>query len=690
MPIASRSAPSDDLTLRNFSLRAETLNLDERSVEATIATEAPVVVLDMARFEPIQEVLLMNGVRLPANRQVPMLDSHDRSTVKKILGSCRDLRIENGQLIGRNVFSKKTEAEDAFQLIREGHLKDNSIGYKVLNYEQIPPGKTATINGRSYTAAKMPLRITTAWEVRENSVCAIGADDLAKVRANTEPETIKPYLKEYKTMDFEKWLKSRGLALVDLTAAQAEALRNDFDAEMQRKAVEDAKRAEPGNNDQLIEQGRKAELSRQAAIKKLAGNQIPAELVDRAISENWTIEATKDKFLEAMRTTMTMGTGSPAIHTRTREIDTKALEVAMLMRSNLIKDPIKDYGVKEETAELGDKLRDMPLYDLCKEAIRLDGHVIPVGREELLQRAFSTVSLPKILGNVANKAMLMGYTALPKTWESWCSIGSVSDFKENTRVRLTDVGSLVEVDNGGEVAHGGATEEYEKFSIATYAKQFAITRTNIINDDAGAFTRVPQKMGIKAAQKIDSLVYTHLLANGNMADGSALFVSAGHGNLNTSNGLTVTGALGTAIKAFRLQTDSDGEPIDINPKYLIVPPTLESTARALIESELIMATDGTASTKAHPMKNIYRGMLEVIVEPRLENDNYTGYATTTWYVAADPATCDTIEVAFLNGKTTPTVERFDTSPSTLGIIYRVLIDAGVKALDFRGLQKNTA
>lgn len=684
---------SDELTVRNFTLRPDTIDEKERAVEAIIATESPVMVVDLARWEPIQEVLLMSGVRLPPSRQVPLLDTHDRSTVKNVLGSCRDMRVEGDQLVGRNVFSKRAASEEAWQLVREGHLKDNSIGYRVISCEQIPPGKSKVIQGRTFTAGKLPLRVTTEWEVKENSICAIGADQLAKTRAEAEP-VIKHFIKELRTMQFEEWLKQRGLALDDLTEYQAKALRADYDEQMHRKAAEEIKLNLLKDEDEIKELGRKEELARQAAIRKLAGNQIPQELVQRAIDENWSIDTAKDKFLESLRSSMAMATGSPMIQVRNREVNREALIAAMLLRSGVISDPVTECKFSQETAELGDKLRDMPLYDLCREAIRLDGQVIPLGREEMMSRAFSTVSLPYILGAVANKALLKGYTATPKTWQSWCSIGSVSDFKTNTRVRLTDVGSLTEVTNGGEVAHGTATEEYEQFSIATYAKQFAITRKNIIDDDAGAFTRVPQMMGVKAAQKIDSLVYAHLLANGTMADGTSLF-HTNHNNLNTSNTLNFDN-LAVALAAFRNQRDADGEPIDVEPKYLIVPPSLEKIARGLVESDLLayaVSPDASASTDTEyklPNKNIFRGMMQVVVEPRLENSLYTGYSSTTWYLAADPATCDTIEVAFLNGKTTPTVEQFDASPGTLGIIYRVYIDAGVKALDFRGLQKNTA
>ena len=679
----TRAFGLDELTCRNYAVSAASLDESTRSVEATIATEAPVMALDFKRFELVNEVLLMSGCRMPANGQIPLLDSHNRGSVGTVLGSTRNLRIEGDKLIGRNYLSKRQAAEDAYQMIKEGHLTDNSIGYRVLGHTMVESGKTATIAGRAFTAGKdRNLRVVTDWQVYENSVCAIGADKEAKVRSDAEPRENKNLYKEYRSMKFEQWLQERGLVLDQLTQEQAAKLRADFDAEQLRQAPK------PVDTAAILEQGRQAELARQAEIKKLAGDKIPADLVERAIRESWTVEAAKGQFLTALRDSMAFSTGSPAIHVRDEAVSTKTIEAALLLRAGMESAVVKEYGEKE--ASCADKFRDMALFDVCREAVRLSGGVVPVGRMDLIRSAFSSATLPQILGAVANKAMLGGYTSLPSTWEKWCQVGTVSDFKTQTRVRLTDVGELEKVGNGGEVPHGQVAEAYEQFSIATYAKQFSITRENIINDDLGVFTTVPQKMGIKANLKVQELVYKHLMANGLMADGSALFVS-GHKNLNTSSALTDAN-LSTAIKAFRLQTDADGQPISVEPKFLLIPPSLERTARQLLESDLMIVTalGSTSSAATSPNKNIHRGALQIIVEPRLENATYSGALATTWYIIADPATIDTLEVAFLNGRRTPTVERFDSSPDTMGVIFRTFIDVGVKAMDFRGMQKNTA
>jgi phage major head subunit gpT-like protein len=49
--------------------------------------------------------------------------------------------------------------------------------------------------------------------------------------------------------------------------------------------------------------------------------------------------------------------------------------------------------------------------------------------------------------------------------------------------------------------------------LATYGKIFPITRQAIINDDLGAFTKVPAKMGTAAKRTIGNLVYAILTSN---------------------------------------------------------------------------------------------------------------------------------------------------------------------------------
>ena len=179
-----------------------------------LATETPVLVFDMWRWEMLEEILRMDGAVIPAAGQVPLCDTHDRTTIQKQLGSCRNIRVEGNQLVGRNFIS--SAEQDAATKVKEGHVTDCSVGYRVLNSVDIEPGKTLEVNGEAYTAGARPLRITTEWELSENSLCPIGADVLAKVRA--ERDARKTTRKEAKKMThFEKWLETLDVDRADLT-----------------------------------------------------------------------------------------------------------------------------------------------------------------------------------------------------------------------------------------------------------------------------------------------------------------------------------------------------------------------------------------------------------------------------------------------------------------------------------------
>ena len=152
-----------DLTVRTYQVRSESLDEKTRSIEAVLTTEAPTLVLDMERWELFEEVLLMSGCRLPADGQMPLLDTHDRSTVQSQLGSVRELRTETDKLVGRKYYSSSPLSEHAWTLTKEKHLRDNSIGYRVTSAVIIEAGEQQEVGGKSYTAGpQRRFRVATA------------------------------------------------------------------------------------------------------------------------------------------------------------------------------------------------------------------------------------------------------------------------------------------------------------------------------------------------------------------------------------------------------------------------------------------------------------------------------------------------------------------------------------------------
>lgn len=283
----------------------------------------------------------------------------------------------------------------------------------------------------------------------------------------------------------------------------------------------------------------------------------------------------------------------------------------------------------------------------------------------------STSDFTDILANVASKAVLKGWEEAPETFDAWTMKGSVSDFKPNKRVDLNTFPSLEEVPEGAEYTMGTMGDRGATVQIASYGKIFAITRQAIINDDQQLFVTLPMRMGRAAKRTIGNLVYAVLTDNAAMADNIALF-HEDHANLASSGAAPNVTTLDAGRVAMARQTDTEGQVLNIRPRYFLVPMELEGVASSLMASQWDPAY--TQQVPSH-----VKGMAEVISDGRL-----TGNA---WYLASNPQATDTIEVAYLNGESQPTVEQRD-GWYVDGVEFKVRMDAGVAVLDHRGLYKN--
>ena len=204
---------------------------------------------------------------------------------------------------------------------------------------------------------------------------------------------------------------------------------------------------------------------------------------------------------------------------------------------------------------------------------------------------------------------------------------------------------------------------------------FGVTRTDFINDDMGALTALPRKIGRGGALKLNKVFWTAFLANSS-------FFTTGHGNYQAGaeTALSVDG-LTAAELLFLEQKDAEGSPLGVVPTVLLVPPALLVRGTQLMQATELR--DTTASTK-YATNNPHAGKFTVAQSAYLSNSTLSGYSAKAWYLLADPNDLPVIEVAFLNGLQTPTVERADADFNVLGIQFRGYFDFGVALQDFRG------
>jgi hypothetical protein len=148
---------------------------------------------------------------------------------------------------------------------------------------------------------------------------------------------------------------------------------------------------------------------------------------------------------------------------------------------------------------------------------------------------------------------------------------------------------------------------------------------------------------------------------------------------------TDTGALGLlgleeAEVIFMNQTDPDSKPLAVQPKILLVPTAIKTTALQLMNSELHITGSTTTTTNA----NIWNGRFRVESSPYMSNSSYTGYSASVWYMLADPNEMPVVEIAALNGRIEPFVESADADFNVLGVQMRGYSDIGVALQEYRG------
>ena len=292
-----------------------------------------------------------------------------------------------------------------------------------------------------------------------------------------------------------------------------------------------------------------------------------------------------------------------------------------------------------------------------------------------IQAAFSTVDIGGILSNVSNKFLLDGFFSVERAWRNICTVRNVSDFKTVTSYRLVGADQYKPVAPGGELKHGTLGEESYTNKADTYGLLLSIDRRDIINDDLGAITTVPRKLGRGSGLKINDVFWAVFLNN------SAFFKTANKNYITGADTVLSIDGLTKAEVKFMDQVDSDGKPIGIMPAIVLVPTALSAMGTQLNKS--LEIRDTTASTK-YPIANPHQGKFRVEVSCYLSNSLYTGNSDKAWYLLADPNDLPTIEVAFLNGQESPTIETAEADFNVLGVQMRGFHDFGVSLQDPKG------
>lgn len=289
----------------------------------------------------------------------------------------------------------------------------------------------------------------------------------------------------------------------------------------------------------------------------------------------------------------------------------------------------------------------------------------------------TTSDFPVILEDTMHKLVVHFYNAQPVKYPRFSRIGQVSDFREHQRHAPGMIGGFSKKNEAGEYTNKNLPDsEKQTIQADEYGNVIVVDRKVLVNDDIGQIMGLIQDIGMAGARGVDRDVFALLASNPTLKDGTALF-HADHGNLAGTGEAPSVSALAAGADAMAAQQapGDDGVHLDIQPAVSVSRHTLARDIQVVVESQY----DPDASNKLQKPNKVRGLVSDIVGSPRISGNE--------WYLFADPNVAPVIEVAFLNGQSTPRLiqeEAFRTG----SLQWRPTLDYAVGAVGYRGGWKN--
>ena len=634
---------TDDLLAR---LAPGTYDATARTVEAIFSTGARV------RRWGIFEELAVSNEAVDLGRvlqgQVRLLDTHDSSSIDKVLGVVVSARIESGRLVGTIRFAETEQGRRAEAMVQSGDLTGISVGYRVTTWTL-----TATENDQEVWRADR-------WELLEVSLVAVPADPGAMVRSEPSNPTLpRAEAHNEENDEMRRNLSPAGPAPVAPTNP-APAPAPDTRAAAPAPSPAPAPSSSPSHDDIL-----RNERARTAEIIELGRTHgVEDAVVRSAIDRGASIDEFRRITLEALaaRSERNAITGvSPGHQPEAPEARRAALTEALTLRLQ------ESSGARVTPSDHARSYMGHTLAEMA--AVAIGARNMPRtarDRLETFERAFHTTSdFPIILSGALNTRLEASYLAAQPVYRRIARQQNFSDFRPHDVIRPGDFPMLQPVRESGEIKYGTFGEKKETIIVAPYAIAVRFSRQLMVNDQLGAIDQVLANQGTTIAlfEEITFFSMKGTVGPVLKEDNKAVF-HADHGNLLTASAITVD-ALGLARAALRKQKRLDGNVMGLAPRILLVSPDKETEAEKITTD-----VQARVSTDVNP----FSGRLETVVAPQL-----TGNA---WELYTDAAMGSNWQWGLLDGYTAPRM-RTDEPFGQQGIAFSLEHDFGCGAVDFR-------
>jgi phage head maturation protease len=576
-----------------------------------------------------------------------------------VIGVVEDAWIEEGKEgVATIRFSSRPEVQGIVQDIKDGIIRNLSVGYKINKMEEL---KQKSEDG-------FPVLRAVSWEPMEISFVAIPADAAAQSRS-TNKELLSCEVVSENQEEETDMPKKKGQ-------------RSESEEPKEEPVIEEPKSEEPKEEPVIeepeaaraMELGKQEEAKRQIEIRKavkLAG--LGDDFADKFTGD---VKITLDNVRAEIFKELETRSNKPTFNNF--QIEEKSMEQKIARRNAVTNallhrmDPTK-YKLNEgENVFVQGSILDLARKVLSMEGTH--GDVLGMSRSEIVKRALhSTSDFSEILANTAGKSLRDAYMGAPNTYSPFVSQRIVEDFKEVTSLQIGNGGKLEKVNEHGEYKRTTLGESAEKYKVEKYGIIIGKTYELMMNDDLGAFTRIPAQLGIRAREKENQVFWALILGNQVMMEDNKALFHVDHNNLVNPGTAISVASLGALRSKMRLQKDLDGELMNLAAQYIVLPTSLETVADQFLSQNML----ANQSNQINP----FAGKLIPVVEPLLD-----GNSSIAWYLAASQQMLKSAEHAVRPGGA-PEVfvkDGWDVD----GQEFKIRHEFGMRIVDYRGFQKN--
>ncbi|MFA0690620.1 ClpP-like prohead protease/major capsid protein fusion protein [Vibrio splendidus] len=418
----------------------------------------------------------------------------------------------------------------------------------------------------------------------------------------------------------------------------------------------------PQPNKTELQNAVKQENQRQAKIRELCAlHSVGEELKNEMLNDaDCSVESASAKILSNLGSQSANGQQEP-----TAAVSPTIIHAG---NGNHVKDELQNAlnaRLGTETIEGKNTFASDSLLNMAKASLGNKG--FGLGKQDLVARAFNSGDFADVLTEGVRTVIREEAKVKPPLWQQIATTENMPDFRETDLVTINDAPDLMGINEDGEYKSALIKGSGEKIQLATYGREFRITRQAIINDEIALLSKVPRKFFQSGRRLADKLMINAILT-GKMGDGKSVFDGK---NLETGVAKGDYAALILALhKSIVTAETSGGDAMDLDTHFLLASHDHAPMLEAVLKT----------ASKPDSFNPAFNKFQDLIATGRMSGVNGAIGLTSKDF--------ETVVMGFLDGQQDPWLETGDGFTSD-GAKMRITYDLTAKVTDRRGIAKAT-